>query len=120
MWNADNKVLGSKRSDLCDCRTVFFKLNDLHFFASVYLQHEKGDGTPYRRVPSEKSTGTVADAVANVILSADVNCVPSHSLSRIPGFLPISLTLVTAIYLRCLYVSFSVYFEFSVTDNGKY
>jgi len=33
----------------------------------LYLQHEEGAGTPYRRVPSEKSTGIVADTVANVI-----------------------------------------------------
>jgi len=33
-----------------------------------YLQHEKSDGTPYRRIPSEKkTTGIVADTVANVV-----------------------------------------------------
>jgi len=72
VWNGMPTIQYSARSAAI-CTTVglsynvFFKSNDLHDSLHMYLQHEKGADTPYRRVPSEKSTEIVADTVANVI-----------------------------------------------------
>jgi len=77
--NAHNTVFGSKRSAICATvelsYNVFFKLNDLHMSIPATI-HEKGAGMPCRyTVPvhrtgayrQKKSTGIVADMVANII-----------------------------------------------------
>ena len=60
-----------------DCRTVvrvFLKVNDMHSSTSVRAAW-KGAGTPYRRVPSEKSTGIVANTAG---------CSIHHCVANVP------------------------------------
>ena len=54
------------------------------------MQHEKGAGMLYQLVPSEKSTGIVADTVANVIavlLTYQLPTMPVQFMTQFPVIL---------------------------------
>ena len=90
VWNAHNTVFGSKRSAICATvelsYNIFFKLNDLHISTSVPATWKRRRSRRTGAHSQIKSTGIVANKVANVVAALLTHRLPTMLVQYMTQF----------------------------------